>query len=168
MKPPIEKRRRRESISTGIGRYKSSRPRSIGSVAAIEFLSGYCVYPELGQDISVEINKALDRHKKMLAANYGAFASSIFGYIPQSLDRAYGVQMELVESHRLLRLTVSHFNRRQGDEDAKWSYGNSIGFINLRITEDGLIADFYEDEEVPKYNPGNCVTIINQDERELQ
>lgn len=167
MKPPAEKRRRREDINTGIGRFRSTLPRSIGASAAVEFISGFCVCPELGQDISNEVSKFMDQHKRFLRSNPGAFAASIFGYIPRPLDRTYGVQMELVESHKLLRLTVSNFNRPQDNEDARWSYGNVIGIINLRITEDGLIADFYLNEEVPKYNPANCVTIINQDEKEL-
>ncbi len=167
MKTPIHKRRRREDISTGIGRFRSSRARSLETATALDFISGFCVCPELGQDISNEITKVTDKHKRFLKSNPSAFAGSIFGYIPQPMDRTYGIQMELVESHKLLRLTVSNFSRRQDVENAKWSFGNAIGFINLRITDDGLIADFYDNAEVPKYNPANCVTIINQDEREL-
>lgn len=154
------KARVKETIKTGVGRYPTLVRRAIHPENAVDFVSGYCVCPELGQDIRIAIDKAITNHMRQ-----PKYKGSLFGFVPEVVDRAYGVHCELIESHKLLRLNVSTHTRPRGS-DREWLGSNVVSIINLRLTADGLIADFYDNEELPRYNPANSVTVIDRSESE--
>ena len=149
---------RKETLATGLGQYPTNVPRAMDPNVAVEFVSGFCVCPELGQDIKNVIGKAIDaERRKRQSVEYMAFAAH-----SKRLIRGYGVRCELVESHKLLRMSVT-VHTKATDSDT-FTTGRVIAYINLRLTPDGLIADFYPDEELPKYNPANFITVIDRSE----
>lgn len=147
---PTYKSKTKETIQTGIGRFSGGDRRAMGVESTLEFLEMYCIYPELSHDIRNSMSVLIDRHKRtpMLQRR-------------QTYDRAISVFCEMVESHKVVRVNIISHLAPTGTD--KWLRNYSkVGTVYLRITNDGLIADIIDNEDVPSYNPGNLVTIYNE------
>lgn len=149
MKPPY-KSKIKETIQTGIGRFSGGEHRAMSIDNALQFLEMYCVYPELAHDIRNAINVAVERHKRIP----DLFRVIRYNYI-------YSVYCQMVESHKVVLVNIV---RHTGFHDgSNWIKPTAVETIYLRITSDGLIADFLDaPDEVPSFNPGNLVPIYDQ------
>lgn len=148
----LPKSRVKETIDTGIGRFFTKKPRALLLVDAYPFIERHCIYPELYQDIINDIQKVIDKNKLRPVAflRPADFFSIYFG---------------LIRSHNLIELQIYGHRQYSKFSDDLFSY--KIETKYLRITNDGLIADIIDYDELPKYNPHNVVTVVDRDPREF-
>lgn len=145
------KRERRETMETGIGRFTTKKNRALLVLEAAALIEKHVIYPELYQDIRNAVNAVIEKNQR----GRGMFRDLSNDY--------YSIQFKLAPNHRVLELRIAGHQKYKFTSGA-FSY--HLDVIYLRVTHDGLIADFYDYKDLPKYNPGAMKILIDRDEKE--
>jgi hypothetical protein len=147
----------KETIESGVGRFATKTLRAMHPDEAMQFLGAYCVFPELYQDICNAVNHAIENEKRR---------DKYFVYVRDDRVPYFSVHCSMVASHKVIKVTITR-HLPAPPSRFKWAsyeHQSKVADIFLRITNDGLIADICDRNEVPKYNPANLITILDRSE----